>query len=31
MAVTWSNILAERTSRMKASDIRELLNLTARP
>jgi 2-aminoadipate transaminase len=31
MALTWSNILAERTSRMKASDIRELLKLTARP
>jgi 2-aminoadipate transaminase len=31
MAVSWSNILADRTSRMKASDIRELLKLTARP
>jgi len=31
MAVSWSNILADRTRRMKASDIRELLKLTARP
>src|SRR5687768_3512824 len=31
MAVTWNTLLAERTERMKASDIRELLKLTARP
>ena len=31
MSVSWSNMFAERTSRMKASDIRELLKLTARP
>lgn len=31
MSVSWSGILADRTSRMKASDIRELLKLTARP
>jgi len=31
MAVSWANNLADRTSRMKASDIRELLKLTARP
>ncbi|MGE3269664.1 MAG: PLP-dependent aminotransferase family protein [Chloroflexota bacterium] len=31
MSVSWSNMFASRTSRMKASDIRELLKLTARP
>ena len=31
MSVSWSNVFADRTSRMKASDIRELLKLTARP
>lgn len=31
MSVSWSNVFASRTSRMKASDIRELLKLTARP
>ena len=31
MSVSWSKIFADRTSRMKASDIRELLKLTARP
>ena len=31
MSVSWSNVFATRTSRMKASDIRELLKLTARP
>src|SRR3954467_12731047 len=31
MSVSWSKMFAERTSRMKASDIRELLKLTARP
>jgi len=31
MSVSWSNVFAARTSRMKASDIRELLKLTARP
>src|SRR3954452_3814009 len=31
MSVSWTTLLADRTSRMKASDIRELLKLTARP
>jgi 2-aminoadipate transaminase len=31
MSVSWPKIFADRTSRMKASDIRELLKLTARP
>jgi 2-aminoadipate transaminase len=31
MSVPWSHVFAQRTSRMKASDIRELLKLTARP
>jgi 2-aminoadipate transaminase len=31
MSVSWSKMFADRTSRMKASDIRELLKLTARP
>lgn len=31
MSVSWSTVFATRTSRMKASDIRELLKLTARP
>jgi 2-aminoadipate transaminase len=31
MTVTWSTRFADRTSRMHASDIRELLKLTARP
>jgi 2-aminoadipate transaminase len=31
MSVSWSKKFADRTSRMKASDIRELLKLTARP
>ena len=31
MSVSWANLFADRTSRMKASDIRELLKLTARP
>lgn len=31
MSVSWSSIFADRTSRMHASDIRELLKLTARP
>src|SRR5947207_6482641 len=31
MSVPWPKMFAERTSRMKASDIRELLKLTARP
>jgi 2-aminoadipate transaminase len=31
MTITWSTRFADRTSRMHASDIRELLKLTARP
>jgi 2-aminoadipate transaminase len=31
MSVSWTSLLADRTGRMKASDIRELLKLTARP
>ena len=31
MTVPWNVLLAERTERMRASDIRELLKLTARP
>ena len=31
MSVTWSTRFADRTARMHASDIRELLKLTARP
>ncbi len=31
MAVSWSTLFADRTERMHASDIRELLKLTARP
>jgi 2-aminoadipate transaminase len=31
MAVSWNTLFAERTERMHASDIRELLKLTARP
>ena len=31
MSVSWSKMYADRTSRMQASDIRELLKLTARP
>jgi 2-aminoadipate transaminase len=31
MAVPWNTLFAERTERMHASDIRELLKLTARP
>src|SRR6476660_7990400 len=31
MSVSWSKLFAERPSRMKASDIRELRELTARP
>jgi len=31
MSVSWPKKFADRTSRMKASDIRELLKLTARP
>ena len=31
MAVSWGTLFAERTERMHASDIRELLKLTARP
>lgn len=31
MAVSWGTLFADRTERMHASDIRELLKLTARP
>jgi 2-aminoadipate transaminase len=31
MAVSWNRLFAERTERMHASEIRELLKLTARP
>ena len=31
MAVSWGTLFADRTERMRASDIRELLKLTARP